>query len=406
MVLHFLVDLTILAFKTLTERKTRAVLTIAGIAIGPLALVMITSVVDGYADYVIEQIQGLGQNAIVLFPSSGYKFTENDLNAIRIIDNVVRAEPFYSIQAQVKVGGDNKIIFVYAIPIDIVFETIKSIEVYEGNVPTTSEYVRAVVGHQIAFKDGEKVYDIGDAMVLTFMRNERGRNTVKRATVMVSAILKEFGGAFILSPDTTVFLPLEAGHRIFGLNQWSGIFVLARSSDDVTKIVDELRSMYRNSAEIISFQGIASIVNSVTGAMNFILFAASLSAFAVAIAGVAATMITSVIERTREIGVLKALGFTSEYVLAMILMESIIMSLIGGAIGITLGIAGGYTLATAGLELRASSQASIVIRAGPKITMELIVRTMGLTMLIGIAGGIFPAYRASKIPPAVALRYE
>lgn len=404
--LHYIIDILILSFKALTERKTRAVLTIVGIAIGPLALVMISSVVDGYAEYVIEQIQGLGQNAIVVFPSSGYRFTENDLNTIRLIDGVIRAEPFYSIQAQIKVGGENKIVFIYAIPIDIVFETIKSIEIYEGSVPAQSEYVKAVIGYQIAFKEGEKIYDIGDAVTITFVKSEGGKNTIKRATVMVSAILKEFGGAFILSPDTTIFLPLEAGHRIFGLNQWSGIFVLARGSDDVAKIVNELRSIYRNSAEIISFQGIANIVNSITSAMNFISFSASLSAFAVAVAGVAATMITSVIERTREIGVLKALGFTSEHVLAMILMESIIMSIIGGAIGITLGIAGGHALATVGLELRASPEASLMIKANPKITIELIIRTLGLTLLIGIMGGIFPAYRASKIPPAVALRYE
>ncbi|MEM2221408.1 MAG: FtsX-like permease family protein [Ignisphaera sp.] len=404
--LHYIIDILILSFKALTERKTRAILTIVGIAIGPLALVMISSVVDGYAEYVIEQIQGLGQNAIVIFPSSGYRFTENDLNTIRLIDGVIRAEPFYSIQAQIKVGGENKIVFIYAIPIDIVFETIKSIEIYEGSVPAQSEYVKAVIGYQIAFKEGEKMYDIGDAVTITFMKSEGGKNTIKRATVMVSAILKEFGGAFILSPDTTIFLPLEAGHRIFGLNQWSGIFVLARSSDDVAKIVSELRSIYRNSAEIISFQGIANIVNSITSAMNFISFSAGLSAFAVAIAGVAATMITSVIERTREIGVLKALGFTSEHVLAMILMESIIMSIIGGAIGITLGVAGGHVLATVGLELRASPETSLMIKANPKITIELIIRTLGLTLLIGIMGGIFPAYRASKIPPAVALRYE
>jgi len=107
-----------------------------------------------------------------------------------------------------------------------------------------------------------------------------------------------------------------------------------------------------------------------------------------------------------SIGVLKALGFTNEHVLTMVLMESIIMSLIGGAIGITLGIVGGHILASRGLELSASQYSPMIIKANPKITIELISRTLGLTILIGIIGGIFPAYRASKIPPAVALRYE
>jgi putative ABC transport system permease protein len=140
--------------------------------------------------------------------------------------------------------------------------------------------------------------------------------------------------------------------------------------------------------------------------VNFISFAASLSAFAVAIAGVAATMITSVIERTREIGLLKSLGFTNLQVLLMILMESIVMSLIGGVIGMALGVVGAHILALRGFEIRAVATAVMVIRAPPKITITNIGRATVLTMLIGVAGGIFPAYRASKIPPAVALRYE
>ncbi|MEM3980022.1 MAG: FtsX-like permease family protein, partial [Ignisphaera sp.] len=151
---------------------------------------------------------------------------------------------------------------------------------------------------------------------------------------------------------------------------------------------------------------IANIASSIIGAMNFISFAASLSAFAVAIAGVAATMITSVIERTREIGVLKAIGFTDTQVLIMILMESIIMSLVGGSIGISLGIIGAHVLALRGFELRAAAQPVMIIRAAPRISVYNISKAVSLTILVGIAGGILPAYRAAKIPPAVALRYE
>jgi putative ABC transport system permease protein len=90
----------------------------------------------------------------------------------------------------------------------------------------------------------------------------------------------------------------------------------------------------------------------------------------------------------------------------MILMESIVMSLIGGAIGISLGVLGAHMLASQGFEIRAATTAIMVIRAPPKITAISIGRTVALTILIGVVGGIFPAYRASKIPPAVALRYE
>ena len=134
-------------------------------------------------------------------------------------------------------------------------------------------------------------------------------------------------------------------------------------------------------------------------------FAASLAAFAVAVAGVAATMITSVIERTREIGVMKALGFTDGQVLILIISEGIIMSLIGAVIGISLGSIGAYILSSRGLTI-SSGFTEIVINAPPDINIYNISLTTLMTIFIGIIGSAFPAYRAAKIPPAMALRYE
>lgn len=406
MLLQLLLDILRMSFKVLTEKKTRAILTIIGISLGPFALVMISSVIDGYGDYVISQVEGLGQNVIVLFPSTGYKFSESDLNTIRSLDGVKRAEPFYSIQGQVKVGSETRVVFIYAIPVEVVFESMRGLEILKGSIPSESEYLKALIGYKIAHSDDNSVvYDVGDVVTVTFLKTTNSRSEVRRVSVVVNAVLKEFGGAFILSPDTTILLPLQAGSRLLGLNEWSGIYVLVKSSDLVPQVLRELQEIYRGKADIISFQSIANIINSVIGAMNFISFAASLSAFAVAISGVAATMITSVVERIREIGVLKALGFKDSQVISMILAESIIMSIIGGVIGISLGIIGAHILASRGFELKMPAQ-SIIINAPPKITTLSILRAAGLTLLVGVIGGVFPAYRAAKIPPAVALRYE
>jgi len=395
-----------MSFKVLTERKTRAFLTIIGISLGPFALVMISSVIDGYGSYVVTRIESLGQNTIVLFPGTGYKFTESDLATIRSIPGVKRAEPFYSIQGQVKIGADTRVVFIYAIPVEIVLESMSGLEILRGDIPSESEYFKALIGYKIAYgEDGSVVYDLGDVITITYLKPASGRSELRKASVVVSGILNEFGGAFILSPDVTILLPLEAGQRLLGLSEWSGIYVLVERSDLVPAVLREFQSIYRGSAEVISFQSIANIINSVIGAMNFISFAASLSAFAVAVSGVAATMITSVVERIREIGVLKALGFKDSQVLLMILSESVIMSIIGGVIGIVVGMVGAHMLASIGFELRAGVQ-SVVIRAPPKITVSGVLRATGLTILVGVAGGIFPAYRAAKIPPAVALRYE
>jgi len=200
-------------------------------------------------------------------------------------------------------------------------------------------------------------------------------------------------------------LTTEAGRRLLGMNDWSGILVLAESTDLVPKLTKDLEDMYTGSADVISFQGIANIARSIVGAVQFIQYTTSLSAFVVAIAGIAATMITSVLERIREIAVMKAVGFTDATVLVLILMESVIMSLIGGAIGMSIGVLGAFALASQGFVIRGITM-GITISAQPKITAGLIGQTVGLTVLTGILGGIFPAYRAMKIPPALALRYE
>ncbi|MCX8205045.1 MAG: ABC transporter permease, partial [Candidatus Nezhaarchaeota archaeon] len=91
-----LLDFLRLAFKALSEKRARATLTIVGIAIGPLVLVMMSSVVRGYSDYIVDRVTSLGQNSIAVFPRENYRLSEDDLSFIRSLPGVARAEAFYS----------------------------------------------------------------------------------------------------------------------------------------------------------------------------------------------------------------------------------------------------------------------------------------------------------------------
>ncbi|MEM4914801.1 MAG: FtsX-like permease family protein, partial [Thermosphaera sp.] len=166
-----------------------------------------------------------------------------------------------------------------------------------------------------------------------------------------------------------------------------------------------IREIYGGSVDAISFLAIARIAMSIIKTVDFITFAATLSAFAVAVAGTASTMITSVIERTREIGVLKALGFKDRQILLLIILEGVLMSMIGVVIGSTLGVLGAHLLSKYGFTITGGAFA-IRIEASPDLSPVLFLRTTLLTILVGIVGAAFPAYRAMKIPPAAALRYE
>ncbi len=407
--ISYLADLFRLATKALTEKRLRATLTIIGISIGPFIMIMMGSSIAGYTNYIITQITSLGQNGIIIFPSNNYRFTENDLVYIRSLPHVIRAEPFYYTQGYMYICGEMKRVYLYAMDLDFIFQVVRNAEIMKGSLPSQTDLSKSLVGYKIVYNDnGEECYDLNDVVTVNVNIYQSEKGLVKKSiNLMISAILKEYGGALFFSPDSTLFINFDAGKKLLGFKDWSGIIVLADNPGNVKKITYMLREYYSGNADVISFSAIAESVASVTRIVDFINFTTSLSAFAVAIAGVAATMITSVIERTREIGVMKAIGYTSRSILLLIILESIIMSLIGGCIGISLGVLGAYLLSSEGIALRGFlTETTIKIYAPPKITIENIMLTTTLTLLVGILGGAMPAYRASKIPPAVALRYE
>jgi len=405
MVALLLIDVVRLSFKALTEKRFRAILTIIGIMIGPLALVMIYSVTSGYGKYIVNQISGLGQNLVVVTPEN-INLGDKDLEKLLNIPGVVDASPFIALQGVIRRSSGEVNIYIYAVKYDFLFKSIPSLNIKEGVIPSETDIVKCIVGYSIAYNDNDELeYGVGDALSIKVRIFKEKEIKEISSVLIISSILDKYGGAALLNPDTTVFISVETARRIFGVSEWSGILLYVEDTTLINNVTSNIREMYGSSVSVTSFYAIAQIAQSITGAVNFMTFSASLSAFAVAVAGIAATMITSVIERTREIGVMKALGFTDRQVLLLIIFEGIIMALIGGSIGIILGVIGAHILASTGLVIRAGAF-TIHIKAPPDLNPLLVLNTLALTILIGVLGSIFPAYRASKIPPAVALRYE
>jgi len=402
--IRILPDLARYAAKALTEKKLRSLLTIVGIAIGPMALTAILGVVQGYSNYVINQLEGLGQNLIILVPSANYDMSSSDIAFLRDLPGVKEVTPFYSLRAKAKQGVRDIDIAIYAVDLDVFFHALGKLRLEEGSLPPPGDTASAVIGHYIAFDEtGTRYYRVGDVLTLTYYSFKRGRLIQHSISVIVAGVLAEFGNAFFVNPDVTVFLPLDAGPKLLGMKKWSGIIVVADSPAYVENLTKFLREVYGERANVISLIEISKVVASITAAMRFITIAAGSAAFAVAATGIAATMITSVMERTREIGVLKAIGFTDAEIVTSIILEAILMSLLGSAFGIAAGVAAAYALSTRGMVLQGMQ---VVIRAPPEITLPMIVKTIALTIVIGVLGSLLPAHRAARIPPAEALRYE
>ncbi len=398
-----LTDIIRFALTVLRERKLRAVLTIIGIAIGPAAMVAIIGTVQGYSNVIVGQLSSLGENTIVVFPTGEYSLGSSDITYIKNLKGVDSVTPFYNLRGTYKRSdGKTLDVSIYAIDLNDLFKVISSLKILEGNIPPSTAYSSGIIGYSIAFNENNRqMAKIGNVVTIRVAVAEENKIKVKIYNIRVTGILNKYGNALVMNPDTTIFLPLEAGRTILGLSKYTGILVTVKNSHYISSVNDKIKDKYKDLVNVIEFEEIAHSVGSVINTLNFLLFVLSISAFVVAITGIMATMFTSVIERTREIGVLKAIGYSSTQVLILILTESIIMSIIGGIAGISIGAVGAYILAS-----RSFTMGTVVLQASPAITPELLLFSLGMAALVGVVGGLIPAYRASKVMPVVALRYE
>ncbi|MEM1881355.1 MAG: ABC transporter permease [Sulfolobales archaeon] len=398
-----IVDIVVLAFSALRERRLRSILTILGIAIGPAAMVSIIGTTEGYTSTIVSQLQSLGQNTVVLFPAKGYRLSDSDVDRIKTLEEVDTLTPFYQSRGQFrKPDGTTMVVTIYALDLNLLNKIIVGSKIAEGMIPPPTLYTYCVVGDKVVSSDKVRYYGVGDAITVNILVMRDGKPLLKTVSTRISGVLAPYGSVFPVNPDESIFLPLQAGRSLLNLRDYSGIFIIAKSADLVDSLVSRLKDIYGDNVQIMSLKEIAKTVSNIINILDNLFFTVSSISFAVAFTGIMSTMFTSVVERTREIGVLKALGFSSNDVLTLFLFESILMTLIGVVSGITGGIIGAYFIAYRPLRL----VGTWTVVSEPKITWWLITRALGLSLAVGVVGGLLPAWKASKMVPVEALRYE
>ncbi|OPY25152.1 MAG: macrolide transporter ATP-binding /permease protein [Methanobacterium sp. PtaU1.Bin242] len=204
-------------------------------------------------------------------------------------------------------------------------------------------------------------------------------------------------GSFI--QDMGAFISLSKLQNLTSnQNKVSTIVVKVNDNANVTQVSQTIQNTYPNDLSATTAADQANRINQSLGVINTASWAISLLAIIIGGIGVINTMIMSVFERTREIGVLKAVGWKSSRILAMILGESIVLTLVAAVIGIILGVVGVEII------LNLLSSTGSVIK--PVLSLDTLLRAFGVALLVGVIGGLYPAYRASKLAPTEALRYE
>jgi putative ABC transport system permease protein len=233
----------------------------------------------------------------------------------------------------------------------------------------------------------------------------------------VKGVFSEYGSVLFSNIDDTIFISLQSAQILLKTQYFSGLYVITDTAGDVTTVQQEIETYYGTQVRVMNAGSMVSSVESITSQMTVFLGSIGAVSLFVAAVGITNTMFVSVMERTREIGILKALGYKPKQIMGMFLSEAALSGIVGGVGGTILGyvlsfIIGGALPMSGGFGMgggppgQASSTSASSTTFTPVFTPELIAFSLLFPIGIAILAGLYPAWRASRMNAVVALKYE
>ncbi len=392
------------AFEALKANKLRFFLTMLGIIIGVTSVILLISIGLGLQTYITEQLEGLGADALFIFPGelgigtgegggtpgagvANAKFTFDHINDLKREGKTIKTVmPYTENNGTMRYKGKTKITQVSGTGPE--WPEVRDQKLIAGSYFSQSQYNSAkkvaVLGTTVA----EDLYGLEDPV--------GKRLIISDQSYVVLGILEEEGAFGGVDMDNLVYIPATTAMRQFEMEYIQSIWVQSISTETIPQTKEEieeilLKTLDEDEFSVLDTKSLLGIVSSILGVLTAALAGIAAISLIVGGIGIMNIMLVSVTERTREIGLRKAVGATPRNILTQFLIEAVVLSFLGGLIGILLGI----------------SLSLIIGRFfTTTITPWSIGLAFGVSALVGIVFGVAPAAKASKLNPIDALRYE
>ena len=408
----------------LTTNKARSALTVLGIVIGIASVILMMSLGQGVQNLIVGQIVSMGSNTIFVEPGSFdgkagggsmmqsmseemsiKTLTYEDAVAIKRESTVkyAAAATFGSARAVYR-NADKKITYMGITPDMLKINDVRPIA---GRDFTEADTQGAERVAYLGYKISSDLFGEEDPVGKTIR--------VKNVNFLVIGVAEEQGTQMFMNLDESIYVPLKTAQRLLlGTEHVQWIVVQAKSDDVINETVENIRLLLRERHNIYNPEGDLSkddfkavsqvetteMLTTITGVLT--MFLSSIAAIALLVGGIGIMniMLVSVTERTREIGLRKAIGARKRDIMLQFLMEATMLTSLGGATGIALGALGAYGTASILRGIEGFSDWQMVI------PLNSVIMAFSIAMAIGIVFGIYPARKASKLDPISALRYE
>lgn len=397
----------LMAWASLVANKLRSLLTMLGIIIGVAAVIALVSIGNGVKQDIENSISSLGSNLLVVLPGAprtpGARPSQGSMKSLKISDYEAIAKLEGVKAASPMTNGSYVVIYqnknwtTSVAGVNSNFQDVNNWTMTSGRFFSDKNV-----------QNRERVAVVGQTVVKNLFADEDpvGKEIrVKNIPFRVIGVLKSKGnGTMGNDQDDTVLIPYTTSmERVEGIDHLRMVYVVAKDDEGIDRLQADIENLLRvrhnikdTNLDDFNIQNMKSIMETVAQTTGtFTLFLGAVAAISLVVGGIGIMniMLVSVTERTREIGVRKALGATYSVIVTQFLIEAVVISLMGGFIGIAFGIG-------------ASKVIGMVSGMSTVVSVPTIIMSFAFSMAIGLIFGIYPARKAAKLNPIDALHYE